>query len=69
MATPAPVTVLAPRHASLSPDLWKIRKIEEASADAYAACSEKERRDGDITLTLLHLALHAPAEPEFTSHG
>lgn len=52
-----------------SQDLWAIRKIEEATVEAYAASTAAEQHEGDLLLAHLHLALHAPAEPEFCSNG
>lgn len=53
----------------VSEDLWAIRKIEEATVEAYAASTPDEQHEGDLLLTRLHLALQAPAEPEFCCHG
>lgn len=68
---PGGVPVIPPcaGGSSMSQNLWAIRKIEEATVEAYAASTPKEQREGDLVLAVLHLALHAPAEPEFCCHG
>lgn len=49
--------------------LWAIRKLEEATVEAYADSTPQERHEGDILLARLNIALHEPAEPEFCCHG
>lgn len=68
--SPARTTPATCASGSRMPEaLWAIRKIEEATVEAYAASTPEEQREGDLLIARLTIALGEPAEPEFCCHG